>query len=93
MRERGPVKTWTQETMAAALRAVLQNNLSLSRSARMFEIPYPTFVLYANKLHNLLGPSAGGGNPTLLSYPLSVFSPDLENRIGQRFVGVKAINC
>ncbi|KAL2745828.1 protein bric-a-brac 1-like [Vespula maculifrons] len=26
-----------------------------------YDIPYPTFVLYANRVHNMLGPSADGG--------------------------------
>jgi hypothetical protein len=28
---------------------------------RKYDIPYPTFVLYANRVHNMLGPSADGG--------------------------------
>lgn len=37
--------------------------LSLSlQAARKYDIPYPTFVLYANRVHNLLGPSAEPGD-------------------------------
>ncbi|XP_046439847.1 protein bric-a-brac 1-like isoform X2 [Daphnia pulex] len=60
-RERGPFKTWRPETMAEAIMAVLREGLSLSQAARKFDIPYPTFVLYANRVNNMLGPSADGG--------------------------------
>ncbi|XP_018899255.2 protein bric-a-brac 1 isoform X2 [Bemisia tabaci] len=59
-RERGPLKTWRSETMAEAIMSVLNQGLSLSQAARKFDIPYPTFVLYANRVHNMLGPSADG---------------------------------
>jgi hypothetical protein len=29
----------------------------LTQAARKHDIPYPTFVLYANRVHNMLGPS------------------------------------
>ena len=32
------------------------------QAARKYDIPYPTFVLYANRVHNLLGPSAEPGD-------------------------------
>lgn len=35
--------------------------LCLSVVNRKYDIPYPTFVLYANRVHNMLGPSADGG--------------------------------
>lgn len=60
-RERGPLKSWRPETMAEAIFSVLKEGLSLSQAARKYDIPYPTFVLYANRVHNLLGPSADGG--------------------------------
>ncbi|EEB18105.1 bric-A-brac, putative [Pediculus humanus corporis] len=60
-RERGPLKSWRPETMAEAIFSVLKEGLSLSQAARKFDIPYPTFVLYANRVHNMLGPSADGG--------------------------------
>ncbi|KAE9542577.1 hypothetical protein AGLY_002488, partial [Aphis glycines] len=60
-RERGPLKSWRPETMAEAILSVLKEGLSLSQAARKYDIPYPTFVLYANRVHNLLGPSADGG--------------------------------
>ena len=60
-RERGPLKSWRPETMAEAIFSVLKEGLSLSQSARKFDIPYPTFVLYANRVHNMLGPSIDGG--------------------------------
>lgn len=47
--------------MAEAILSVLKEGLSLSQAARKYDIPYPTFVLYANRVHNLLGPSADGG--------------------------------
>lgn len=56
-RERGPLKTWRPETMAEAILCVLREGQSLSQAARKYDIPYPTFVLYANRVHNLLGPS------------------------------------
>lgn len=59
-RERGPLKSWRPETMAEAIFAVLRDGLSLSQAARKYDIPYPTFVLYANRVHNMLGPSADG---------------------------------
>ena len=31
-----------------------------SQAARKFDIPYPTFVLYANRVHNMLGPTPLG---------------------------------
>jgi hypothetical protein len=40
----------------------LKEGLSLSQAARKYDIPYPTFVLYANRVHNMLGPSADGGS-------------------------------
>jgi len=46
--------------MAEAIFAVLREGLSLSQAARKFDIPYPTFVLYANRVHNMLGPSSDG---------------------------------
>lgn len=60
-RERGPLKSWRPETMADAIFSVLKEGLSLSQAARKYDIPYPTFVLYANRLHNMLGPSIDGG--------------------------------
>jgi len=33
-----------------------------TQAARKFDIPYPTFVLYANRVNNMLGPSADGGS-------------------------------
>ncbi|CAH1390469.1 unnamed protein product [Nezara viridula] len=61
-RERGPLKSWRPETMAEAILSVLKEGLSLSQAARKYDIPYPTFVLYANRVHNMLGPSADGGS-------------------------------
>lgn len=63
-RERGPLKSWRPETMAEAILSVLKEGLSLSQAARKYDIPYPTFVLYANRVHNMLGPSADGGSGT-----------------------------
>ncbi|XP_037719718.1 protein bric-a-brac 2 isoform X2 [Drosophila subpulchrella] len=60
-RERGPLKSWRPEAMAEAIFSVLKEGLSLSQAARKFDIPYPTFVLYANRVHNMLGPSLDGG--------------------------------
>lgn len=60
-RERGPLKSWRPETMAEAIFSVLKEGLSLSQAARKYDIPYPTFVLYANRVHNMLGPSVDGG--------------------------------
>lgn len=60
-RERGPLKSWRPETMAEAIFSVLKESLSLSQAARKYDIPYPTFVLYANRVHNMLGPSIEGG--------------------------------
>ncbi|XP_011315174.1 protein bric-a-brac 1 isoform X2 [Fopius arisanus] len=60
-RERGPLKSWRPETMAEAIFSVLKEGLSLSQAARKYDIPYPTFVLYANRVHNMLGPSSDGG--------------------------------
>jgi hypothetical protein len=60
-RERGPLKSWRPETMAEAIFSVLKEGLSLSQAARKYDIPYPTFVLYANRVHNMLGPSMDGG--------------------------------
>ncbi|XP_063238106.1 protein bric-a-brac 1-like isoform X2 [Bacillus rossius redtenbacheri] len=59
-RERGPLKSWRPETMAEAIFSVLKEGLSLSQAARKYDIPYPTFVLYANRVHNMLGPSVDG---------------------------------
>jgi len=50
--------------MAEAIFAVLREGLSLSQAARKYDIPYPTFVLYANRVHNMLGPSADGSSNT-----------------------------
>lgn len=47
--------------MAEAIFSVLREGLSLSQAARKYDIPYPTFVLYANRVHNMLGPSIDGG--------------------------------
>lgn len=47
--------------MAEAIFSVLKEGLSLSQAARKYDIPYPTFVLYANRVHNMLGPSMDGG--------------------------------
>ena len=52
---------WAWETMAEAIWSVLQEGLSLSQAARKHDIPYPTFVLYANRVHNMLGPSPLNG--------------------------------
>lgn len=60
-RERGPLKSWRPETMADAICSVLKDGLTLSQAARKYDIPYPTFVLYANRVHNMLGPSMDGG--------------------------------
>lgn len=60
-RERGPLKSWRQETMADAINSVLKDGLTLSQAAKKYDIPYPTFVLYANRVHNLLGPSQDDG--------------------------------
>lgn len=67
-RERGPLKSWRPETMAEAILSVLKEGLSLSQAARKYDIPYPTFVLYANRVHNLLGPSADGGAGKQLAF-------------------------
>lgn len=48
--------------MAEAIMSVLKDGLSLSQAARKYDIPYPTFVLYANRVHNMLGPSIDGGS-------------------------------
>lgn len=48
--------------MADAIMSVLKDGLSLSQAARKYDIPYPTFVLYANRVHNMLGPSIDGGS-------------------------------
>ena len=64
-RERGPMKSWRPETMAEAIWSVLQEGLSLSQAARKHDIPYPTFVLYANRVHNMLGPSVFNGTPSM----------------------------
>ena len=88
-RERGPMKSWRPETMAEAIWAVLQEGLSLSQAARKHDIPYPTFVLYANRVHNMLGPSlnggshnVGGGNMSLGTYLVRIpFSFIIENRL------------
>ncbi|XP_043208080.1 protein bric-a-brac 1-like [Amphibalanus amphitrite] len=56
-RERGSIKSWRPETMAEAIMSVLREGHTLSQAARKYDIPYPTFVLYANRVHNLLGPS------------------------------------
>lgn len=56
-RERGPLKSWRPDSMADAIFAVLKDGLTLSQAARKYDIPYPTFVLYANRVHNMLGPS------------------------------------
>lgn len=61
-RERGPLKSWRPETMAEAIISVLKDGLTLSQAARKYDIPYPTFVLYANRVHNMLGPSIEGGS-------------------------------
>uniref|UniRef100_A0A1A9X2V7 HTH psq-type domain-containing protein n=1 Tax=Glossina brevipalpis TaxID=37001 RepID=A0A1A9X2V7_9MUSC len=61
-RERGPLKSWRPEAMAEAIFSVLKEGLSLSQAARKYDIPYPTFVLYANRVHNMLGPSLDGGS-------------------------------
>lgn len=47
--------------MAEAIFSVLKEGLSLSQAARKYDNPYPTFVLYANRVHNMLGPSIDGG--------------------------------
>ena len=62
--------------MAEAIFAVLREGLSLSQAARKFDIPYPTFVLYANRVHNMLGPSADGssGNGKFFAPILNHFS-------------------
>jgi hypothetical protein len=59
------MKSWRPETMAEAIWSVLQEGLSLSQAARKHVIPYPTFVLYANRVHNMLGPSINDGTPTV----------------------------
>ena len=64
-RERGPMKSWRPETMAEAIWSVLQEGLSLSQAARKHDIPYPTFVLYANRVHNMLGPSVFNGTQSI----------------------------
>lgn len=64
-RERGPLKSWRPETMAEAIFSVLKDGLSLSQAARKYDIPYPTFVLYSNRVHNMLGPSIEGGTEDL----------------------------
>lgn len=77
-RERGPLKSWRPETMAEAIFAVLKEGLSLSQAARKYDIPYPTFVLYANRVHNMLGPSndssAGSGNQKCIIPFLTYFN-------------------
>ncbi len=56
---------------------MLQEGLSLSQAARKHDIPYPTFVLYANRVHNMLGPSVNDGSPTVggdvQQFPLHTF--------------------
>lgn len=51
--------------MAEAIWSVLQEGLSLSQAARKHDIPYPTFVLYANRVHNMLGPSLANGSHSM----------------------------
>jgi hypothetical protein len=72
-RERGPLKSWRPETMAEAIFSVLKEGLSLSQAARKYDIPYPTFVLYANRVHNMLGPSADGGAGELQHIYVPIF--------------------
>ena len=42
----------------------------MRQSARKFDIPYPTFVLYANRVHNMLG-------PPVKNHPTSRIAADL----------------
>ena len=37
------------------------STLFFVQAARKHDIPYPTFVLYANRVHNMLGPSVLNG--------------------------------
>lgn len=57
VRDRGPLKSWHPQSMASAITEVLKHGLSLSQAARKYDIPYPTFVLYANRVNTRLGPS------------------------------------
>ncbi len=68
--------------MAEAIWSVLHEGLSLSQAARKHDIPYPTFVLYANRVHNMLGPSLGSNGASLNSGNLSLgkASVGLENK-------------
>lgn len=90
-RERGPLKSWRPETMAEAIFSVLKEGLSLSQAARKYDIPYPTFVLYANRVHNMLGPSAdGAAGITCSSSGPRGFTSDphrhAKNRISERVI-------
>lgn len=62
--------------MAEAIFSVLKEGLSLSQAARKYDIPYPTFVLYANRVHNMLGPSADGGSGETYLFIFIRRSPD-----------------
>ena len=88
-RDRGPMKSWRPETMAEAIWSVLQEGLSLSQAARKHDIPYPTFVLYANRVHNMLGPSVYDGTPTLGgTCPFSRFRKPEFEMSGKSIAGV-----
>ena len=49
-------------TTLAAISKHLVFTIKIStQAARKHDIPYPTFVLYANRVHNMLGPSPLNG--------------------------------
>lgn len=87
-RERGPLKSWRPETMAEAILSVLKEGLSLSQAARKYDIPYPTFVLYANRVHNMLGPSVDGGSGKYLQRFVIVFSRVVKHCPSKRICSV-----
>jgi hypothetical protein len=73
--------------MAEAIFSVLKEGLSLSQAARKYDIPYPTFVLYANRVHNMLGPSADGGAGNI-NYHKFIYYIRTVEPTGTRFIKV-----
>ncbi|GAB6031298.1 hypothetical protein CHUAL_009095 [Chamberlinius hualienensis] len=63
----GPCKTWQEESMFAAVRAVFKMGVPLIHASRRYGIPYPTLFLYTSRVRHLLKPEENNGEESSTS--------------------------
>ena len=62
--EKGSYKQWSEASMSAAIRAVLQDNISVRRASELYNIPRSTL---ADRITGRVLPGAKSGPPKILT--------------------------